>query len=70
MNIHLQQPSTINDDENIMSMINTESDYQEDPVKQDFLSYGYLNHLLIQSGTELMKHNCSDKFYFQIMKIH
>jgi hypothetical protein len=42
----------INDDENIKLMINTELDSQEDPVKQDFLSHGYLELLLIQSGTE------------------
>ena len=45
-------------------MTSSETELENDPVKQDFLSSGFLGHLLKESDIELIKYNCSDKILF------
>ena len=66
MNEHPSSKETeiFNDAGDVLAMISIETELEHNPVKQDFLSYGYLDHLLKESEIELIRYNCSDKILF------
>ena len=66
MNEHPSSKETeiFNDAGDVLAMTSSETELKNDPDRQYFLSYGFLDHLLKDSEIELMRYNCSDNILF------